>query len=136
MKFSIRHILMFLLGFTLAASLYTCADTVSVVNAPPPQGTMIHTLEQPAAPAPVAPFYHQASFVPAPTESDGPSEGGGNMWLQILAVLYTVYEIVVRRFPSVRSYSILTYIIRIIALVLPDKDTKGTEHPVETSSMK
>lgn len=41
--------------------------------------------------------------------------------MYVLALLLVIYEWVVRRWPTVESYSVLTWIMRFLSLLVPDK---------------
>jgi hypothetical protein len=53
-----------------------------------------------------------------------PTGGGGswitNNWQILLAVVYGVYEIVVRYFPTVSNVSLLSWVIKIIQAIVPN----------------
>jgi hypothetical protein len=53
-----------------------------------------------------------------------PTGGGGswitNNWQILLAVVYGIYEIVVRYFPTVSNVSLLSWVIKIIQAIVPN----------------
>lgn len=67
-------------------------------------------------------------------DSTGGGSGGGGFTLSptivfILSLLLGVYEVVIRLIPTVKNYSIIGWIIKLIQTVLPNKSTTGEKHP-------
>jgi hypothetical protein len=61
----------------------------------------------------------------ASPSSSGGGSGFGSVFSLWLPLAYTVYEAVVRYIPTLKSYSILTYLMRIINVLAPDKKDNG-----------
>lgn len=73
---------------------------------------------------------------PAPETTLTPEEvGAGGLWdwiklhwANFAAILLGIYELVVRYFPTVRSYSLLSWIVRILLYIVPDRAKDGRQY--------
>jgi hypothetical protein len=66
-------------------------------------------------------------------QTDSTTTGGGSFSLPSkitfwITILLSAYELVIRYFPTVSSYSIVTLAIRIFKFLVPDRSTKGKDH--------
>jgi hypothetical protein len=54
-------------------------------------------------------------------------------WLPVkvsywVAVFLALYEVFARYVPTVKSYSVITWFVRFVQLIFPDKSSKGPDH--------
>lgn len=78
-------------------------------------------------------FIAAISFAQDSTDTTGGGSGGGfslpSGVVLILSIALALYEVIVRFMPTVKNYSIIGWVIKLIQTVLPNKSTTKTDHP-------
>lgn len=68
------------------------------------------------------------TFAQDSTAAGGPPFGVKFDVATLVACLYAIYEIVVRFYPTVGNYSIISWVLKLLAFVFPNRKAKGGTH--------
>jgi hypothetical protein len=77
-------------------------------------------------------FLSASLFLFAQTDTTGTGGGGFSLpanITMILGIALALYEVIIRFFPTVKNYSILGWVIKLIQTILPNRSAVGPNHP-------
>jgi hypothetical protein len=71
-------------------------------------------------------LFKKKTQAPSPIATDDPTDKTRDIFYLITGILLSVYEVVARLFPTTKSYSIITWIVRILRMLLPDVKSRAS----------